>query len=172
MSDAPKSPSPFDKRTTQVILAAICLALVVADVVAAIIFPWWRARMVADFWPLDSSRIGPKIVGTCVQGVFAIIFVAVFWPPLRRRIATLLEEGGHRANRDLHRKLSEAHERMDLIIEHHAMLHEKLDHIIKHHPDIPTYGESTWIDAGAVRSTSDGDERHENGPPVTTPPTS
>ena len=110
MSDAPNSPSPIDKRTTQVVLAAICLTLVVADVVAAFVFPWWRARMLADFWPLDSSRIGPKIVGTCVQGVFAIIFVAVFWPPLRRRIATLLEEGGHRANRDLHRKLSEAHE--------------------------------------------------------------
>ena len=47
----------LDNRKTQIILAAICVALIVLDVVAAIIFPWWRARMSADFWPIDSSRI-------------------------------------------------------------------------------------------------------------------
>ena len=163
MSDSPNSSGPIDKRTTQVILAVICLVLVVADVVAMFIFPWWRARMTADFWPLDASRIGPKIVGTCVQGVFAMIFVAVFWPPLRRRIASLLEEGGHRANRDLHRKLSEAHERMDHIIEHNAQLHEKLDHIIRHHPDIPTYDESPTR-AHAKPAGPTGDHSPDNTP--------
>lgn len=96
--------------------------------------------MSADFWPLDSSRIAPKIVGTFVQAVIGMIFVAVFWPPLRRRIASLVEESSHNANRELHHKLAEAHERIDHMLSHHVELHEKLDHIIRHHPDIPEFG--------------------------------
>ena len=84
----------------------------------------------------------------------------------------MLEEGGHRANRDLHRKLSEAHERMDQIIEHHAQLHEKLDHIIKHHPDIPTYDESSTWGGGAPAASNDvHDAANEPASPVTAPPT-
>lgn len=131
----------LDNRKTQVILAGVCVALIVLDVVAAFIFPWWRARMSADFWPIDSSRIAPKIVGTFVQAVIGVIFIAVFWPPLRRRITSLFEESSHRANRELHHKLAEAHERIDHMLTHHVELHEKLDHIIRHHPDIPTFDE-------------------------------
>lgn len=132
----------LDNRKTQIILAAICVALIVLDVVAAIIFPWWRARMSADFWPIDSSRIAPKMVGTLVQAILGMIFIAIFWPPLRRRIAALLEESSHRANSELHHKLAEAHERIDHMLNHHIELHEKLDHIIRHHPDIPTFDEA------------------------------
>jgi hypothetical protein len=133
----------LDNRKTQVILAAICVGLIVIDVVAAIVFPWWRARMSADFWPIDSSRIAPKIVGTFVQAVIGMIFIAVFWPPLRRRIASLLEESSHKANSELHHKLAEAHERIDHLLSHHVDLHEKLDHIIRHHPDIPEFDEKS-----------------------------
>jgi hypothetical protein len=129
----------LDNRKTQIILAAICVGLIVIDAAAAIIFPWWRARMSADFWPIDASRIAPKIVGTFVQAVIAMIFIAIFWPPLRKRIASLVEESGHRANSELHHKLSEAHERIDHMLRHHVELHEKLDHIIRHHPDIPEF---------------------------------
>ena len=129
----------LDNRRTQIILAAICVALIVIDVIAAMVFPWWRARMSADFWPIDSSRIAPKIVGTFVQAVIGVIFIAVFWPPLRRRIASLVEESSHRANSELHHKLAEAHERIDHMLSHHVALHEKLDHIIRHHPDIPGF---------------------------------
>jgi hypothetical protein len=146
----------LDNRKTQVILASICVALIVLDVVAAMIFPWWRARMSADFWPIDSSRIAPKIVGTFVQAVIGMIFIAVFWPPLRRRIASLLEESGHKANSELHHKLAEAHERIDHMLSHHVELHEKLDHIIRHHPDIPTFGEP---------SKESTPEQHTSGPP-------
>jgi hypothetical protein len=132
----------LDNRRTQIILATICVALIVLDVVAAMVFPWWRARMSADFWPIDSSRIAPKIVGTFVQAVIGMIFIAVFWPPLRRRIASLLEESSHRATSELHHKLAEAHERIDHMLSHHVELHEKLDHIIRHHPDIPAYGDT------------------------------
>jgi hypothetical protein len=131
----------LDNRKTQIILAAICVGLIVIDVIAAFVFPWWRARMSADFWPIDSSRIAPKIVGTFVQAVIGVIFIAVFWPPLRRGIASLVEESGHRANRELHQRLTEAHERIDHMLTHHVELHEKLDHIIRHHPDIPEFRE-------------------------------
>jgi hypothetical protein len=136
---SPTTKHELDNRRTQVILASVCLGLIVLDVVAAIIFPWWRARMSADFWPIDSSRIAPKIVGTFVQAVIGVIFIAVFWPPLRKRITSLFEEGSHRANRELHQKLAEAHERIDHMLNHHVDLHEKLDHIIRHHPDIPAF---------------------------------
>ncbi len=142
----------LDNRKTQVMLAAICVALIVLNVVAAMIFPWWRARMSADFWPIDSSRIAPKIVGTFVQAVIGIIFIAIFWPPLRRRIASLVEESSHRANSELHHKLAEAHERIDRMLSHHVDLHEKLDHIIRHHPDIPDFGDAT-----SERSPDTGD---------------
>jgi hypothetical protein len=132
----------LDNRKTQVMLAAICVALIVIDVIAAMVFPWWRARMSADFWPIDSSRIAPKIVGTFVQAVIGMIFIAVFWPPLRRRITSLVEESSHRANSELHHKLAEAHERIDHMLNHHVELHEKLDHIIRHHPDIPGFERS------------------------------
>jgi hypothetical protein len=131
----------LDNRKTQVMLAALCVALILLDVVAAMVFPWWRARMSADFWPIDSSRIAPKIVGTFVQAVIGMIVIAIFWPPLRRRIASLVEESSHRANSELHHKLAEAHERIDHMLSHHVELHDKLDHIIRHHPDIPEFGD-------------------------------
>jgi hypothetical protein len=136
---SPATKHELDNRRTQVILASVCLGFIVIDVVASFVFPWWRARMSADFWPIDSSRIAPKIVGTFVQAVIGVIFIAVFWPPLRRRIASLLEESSHKANRELHHKLAEAHERIDSMLSHHVELHEKLDHIIRHHPDIPEF---------------------------------
>lgn len=147
---SPAAKHELDNRKTQVILAAICVGLIVIDVVAAIVFPWWRTRMGADFWPIDASRIAPKIVGTFVQAVIGVIFIAVFWPPLRRRIASLLEESSRKANSELHHKLVEAHERIDHMLSRHVELHEKLDHIIRHHPDIPEFGER------AEHATPDG----------------
>jgi hypothetical protein len=148
---SPAAKHELDNRKTQVILATICLGLIVIVVVAAFVFPWWRARMSADFWPIDSSRIAPKIVGTFVQAVIGVIFIAVFWPPLRKRIASLVEESGHRANSELHHKLAEAHERIDHLLSHHVDLHEKLDHIIKHHPDIPEFGDNAAAPPEASR---------------------
>ncbi|MGH9021018.1 MAG: hypothetical protein ACRDV0_08390 [Acidimicrobiales bacterium] len=146
------------RRRAQLALAGVAVALVVADVVAAFIFPWWRARMVADFWPLDTSRIAPKIIATLVQAVIAIIFVAVFWPPLRRRISALLEESGHRANEDMHRRLAEVHERMNHLMSHHGDLHAKLDHIIRHHPDVPDFDPRGVHSRSAPGDQSDGSD--------------
>ncbi len=133
-------------RKVQLVLASVAAGLVALDVLATLVFPWWRHRMITDFWPVDSSRIGEKIVGTLVQGVIGMIVVAVLWPPLRRRITRLLEASGHRAaaelhraNADLHRRLGEVHGRLDEVMSHHVELHAKLDHIIRHHPDVPEF---------------------------------
>lgn len=142
------------------VVAAVCAGLVVADVIASLVFPWWRARMIADFWPIDDSRIGPKLVGTIVQAVFGVIFVAIFWPPLRRRIATLFEDGGRRANRELHEKLAEMHERMEHLMSHHADLHAKVDHLIRHHPDVPDFegrdSPTAHLNMGSAEGSGDG----------------
>lgn len=144
-------------RRIQLVLATIAAGLVIADVLAAFVFPWWRHRMVADFWPLDTSRIAPKIVATLVQAVIGMIFIAVFWPPLRRSISRLLEEGGHRANAELHRKLAEVHARLDDVMTHHGEVHSKLDHIIRHHPDVPDYDARASSSDDVARADARGD---------------
>lgn len=151
------------QRKTQIILAGVCAALVVLDVVAALVFAWWRARMIADFWPIDDSRIGPKLVGTLVQAVLGVIVVAIFWPPLRRRITSLFEDGGRRANREMHEKLAEMHERMEHLMNHHADLHAKMDHIISHHPDVPEFRAS-------IGSTISGNGDEPVGRAAASPP--
>lgn len=51
-------------------------------------------------------------VGNISAGVVVALVASVFWPPLRKRIHTFMDE-----------KMGD--------------LHAKLDHIIAHHPDIP-----------------------------------
>lgn len=147
------------QRRTQVMMALVCAVLIIIDVAAAFIFPWWRSRMIADFWPLDDSRIGPKLVGTLVQGVIGVIFFAIFWPPLRKRITSMFEDGGRRANREMHEKLaemhekmehlvahnSELHEKMERLVSHHSELHQKVDHLIRHQPEVPAFEGGTAV---------------------------
>jgi hypothetical protein len=46
-------------------------ALALLAIAVSLIF---HARLAADFWPLDSSRVGPNLLAAVVQG--AIVFIA------------------------------------------------------------------------------------------------
>ena len=92
------------------------LAALVIVVVGSVIF---HGRLSADFWPLDSSRVGPNLVASVVQWAIIALVVYVAYPPVRRAIDAAVKK--HTA---------ELHDKLD----HNAKL---LAHVIKHHPDIP-----------------------------------
>jgi hypothetical protein len=82
-------------------------------------------RFLADFWPIDGSRVGPNLVASVVQWALIAIAVALLYPPARRAI----ERFAKRHVEDI-----KAH-----VTEEHALVHEKLDHVIKHSKDIPDF---------------------------------
>ena len=104
--------------TTMKRLAAfIAFGSVITITLVLLLSDWFAQRLMADFWPLDSSRVGPNLVASAVQWVIVVIVASFVYPPLRKWIENELQK-----------------------------LHDKLDrngllshHIIKHHPDIPDY---------------------------------
>jgi hypothetical protein len=108
---------------------ALCLFVLV---VLGIILGWHR--FLADFWPIDDSRVGPNLVASVVQWALVLIAAALFYPPTRRWVEQFVQH---------HVDDVKAH-----ITAEHAKVHEKLDraeklsrHIIEHHPDIPPFEE-------------------------------
>ena len=87
----------------------LALVLVVLGVVL------FHARLSADFWPFDSSRVGPNLVASVVQWAIIALVAYLVYPPIRRKI-----------DAEIHK----AHAKID----RNARL---LQHVIKHHPDIP-----------------------------------
>jgi hypothetical protein len=71
------------------VVRKLAALLVFAAAVAAVIV--FRSRISADFWPLDSSRVGPNLVASIVQ--WAVIFIAavLLYPPWRRRLHRLID---------------------------------------------------------------------------------
>ena len=88
-------------------------------VVGAFVF---HGRLGADFWPLDSSRVGPNLVASVVQWAIIALVVYVAYPPFRKA----MEQIAHKANAELHEKLDRNF--------------AAAQHIAKHHPDIPEIG--------------------------------
>ena len=93
------------------------LTVVIVATLTLILSDWFAKRIVEDFWPLDSSRVGPNLVASVVQWIIVVLIASFIYPPLRKWIENELQK-----------------------------LHDKLDrngllshHIIKHHPDIPDY---------------------------------
>lgn len=82
------------------------------------IMVFWHARMAADFWPIDASRVGPNLVASVIQWALILIAASLLYPPIRRAIDKWVKNHLKSANQELH---------------------NKIDHIIKHHPNIPEY---------------------------------
>lgn len=100
---------------------AVCL------IIAVVIF---RHRIGADFWPLDSSRVGPNLVASILT--WAAIFTAsvLVYPPWRRRLHRLLDSKLAPLHGKLdrhHESMQELHRQMEQLHKSHAKLHEKLD---------------------------------------------
>jgi fumarate reductase subunit D len=65
----------------------------------------FHARVGADFWPLDSSRVGPNFVASVAsvaQAAVVFPFLVLLWPPARRRL-----------HRFMDRKLAPIHEHLE-----------------------------------------------------------
>lgn len=94
------------------------LAIVaVAALIYYMAFHW--GRFLLDFWPIDSSRVGPNLLASVVQYAIILITVALLYPPARRAIEKYLKR---HVNEIKHHVSAE-----------HDALHEKLDHMMKHH---------------------------------------
>jgi hypothetical protein len=107
-------------------LSALGLTIVLAVVLYLV-----RNRLGADFWPLDSSRVGPNIVASLITWAFVVIAGVLIWPPTRRRIHKFADT-----------KLDSVHKKLDEHLEHtkhQTMLMEEIHHKIhtgKDHPRV------------------------------------
>lgn len=97
--------------------------IAVAAWVYFIAFHW--SRFLADFWPLDASRIAPNVVASIVQWTVIIVFAALLWPPTRKALHRYIT--GHVAdlkshitseNAKIHDRIDHTHARIDAIHEH------------------------------------------------------
>jgi hypothetical protein len=123
LKDATVDDKPIP-RYQKVVAGGLIIAIILL-----LVFEWGRVR--ADFWPLDSSRVGPNLVASVVQWAIILVVVVLLWPPTRRRIHQFTDK----KLRDLH----EAEKR------DRQLLHKKLDHIIKESPDIGEFREDDHV---------------------------
>lgn len=94
--------------------------LVLIVLVAVLVALAFRARLSSDFWPLDSSRVGPNLLASVVQWVIVLVVMSFLYPPLRDWIKS---EFGR-----VHDKLDGHHkDMMDQAERHHQEHMEKLD---------------------------------------------
>ena len=102
----------------------VALSLLTA-LVLFMVFDW--GRFLSDFWPIDSSRVGPNLAASVVQYAIIAGVLYLLYPPFRRAVEKFMK--GH----------------VDSLREHisaeQKKLHGKLDHIIEFHPDHPEYQE-------------------------------
>lgn len=96
------------------------LLAVVLTVVLVVV---WHNRIGPDFYPLDSSRVGPNLVASVVQWIIVALVAYLVYPPLRKRIDAWVGSHFRQAHAEVHDKLDRA-----------IKLSE---HVIRHHPDIP-----------------------------------
>lgn len=100
--------------------AAAFLLLLVCATIAAVAF---RDRLSADFWPMDSSRVGPNLVAALVQWVIVVLVASFLYPPLRGWIRAEIDR--------LHDKLDARHaEILETLRLHH---HEAMTKADEHH---------------------------------------
>ena len=97
-------------------LAGLCVLLVIlAGVVLA-----FHGRLHADFWPVDSSRVGPNILASVVQWVAVFLVASFLYPPLRHWF--------EREFGKIHAKMDAHHNAMKKLAEDHHKAHmDKLD---------------------------------------------
>ena len=127
---------PWQKITAGLVAAGVIVAIVV-----------WRDRIGADFWPLDSSRVGPNLLASIVQ--WAVIFCAavLLWPPWRRRLHRFVDRkvaplhsklnGLHASHKQLHARHDEHAEHLVRLGRSIQELHNKLDRLTRDDGDYP-----------------------------------
>jgi len=103
-------------------LAAGAYVLVAAGLLAG-----FHARLRADFWPLDASRVAPNILATVIQLLIATPIAVLLWPPFRRRLHAFMRAHTGPLRRELKQELRALHGQRE---RHHA---EQMEALAKIH---------------------------------------
>lgn len=90
----------------------VALACGLGLIAAAVIF---RARLKADFIPVDGGRVSPNILAQAITDAFLLFVLSLLWPPWRRIV-----------HRFFDRKLGVIHSKLDVLRASHEDLHEKI----------------------------------------------
>lgn len=100
----------------------LALTLVIVGIVL------WHGRLSADFYPLDSSRVGPNLVASIVQWAIIALVAYLVYPPIRRKVDAELKKAhaklDHNADLLKHSIRQNAH-----LIEHSKVPNETHDGI-------------------------------------------
>ena len=89
-----------------------------ALVLVVLLLVFFHGRVGADFWPLDSSRVGPNLVASVIQWIIIALVVYLAYPPVRRALDRWAKAHVHEANVELHKKLDESIKLSRHIIHH------------------------------------------------------
>lgn len=107
---------------TKLVATTVGILLIVAIIV-------FRHRIGADFWPLDSSRVGPNIVASILTWAAIFTATALLYPPWRRRLHRFIDK------KFIHH-LQPVHEKLDIHAESLQGLHDKHDQLLASHTEI------------------------------------
>lgn len=111
MSDTDPAEGPPDKSWLEKWSIPAAILLIVLGIVI------WHDRISADFWPLDSSRVGPNLVASIIWALAAVLL----YPPWRRAFHKFVD-----------RKLAPVHEHLKVLHKHHDDHAAALDEIHRH----------------------------------------
>lgn len=95
--------------------------LVAAGVLACLIV--FRGRLGADFWPPDSSRVGPNLIASALTWAALFTVAVLLYPPWRRRLHRFVD----RKLAPLHSSHEQIHTELRHLRESHEQIHHKLD---------------------------------------------
>ena len=89
------------------LIHAIVLTTIVSVIVGILFIDGFWQRLVLDFWPPDSSRVGPNLLASIIQWLVVVFIAVVIYPPLRKWVERELDH-----------------------------IHTKLDHAINTNPNV------------------------------------
>ena len=111
-------------------MLGIFILLIIFLIIDQIIGSGFYHRLILDFWPIDSSRVGPNLIASAVQWFIVSLFVAAIYPPFRHWIENQFS-GIHEKMEQRHqehlKKIEDRHQQnMSLLKEHHEKQMEQL----------------------------------------------
>ena len=108
------------------LIHAIVLTTIVSIIISILFIDGFWQRLVMDFWPPDSSPIGPNLLASIIQWLVVVFIAVVIYPPLRKWIERELDH-----------------------------IHVKLDHAINTNPNVRDLSEDQLGRSWSIHNKGD-----------------